>query len=350
MRAVTMHEFGGEDVLRLEDVPDPVPAPGQVLVRVAAVEVSRTRDCATRSGKHPFSQAVTLPHILGGDFGGTIEAVGEGVDAGRVGERVAVSNTETCGECEACVSGREEQCPDLKLLGIHRSGSYAELVAIAADNAHRIPDDLSLEEAAALAADGSIAFTQLQVAGVGPGTKLLVTGVTGALGTTLAALGAHLGAEVIGLSRRPSQVPEGLGLVANLDAADPDLTAALLEATGGEGLGAVTDNVANPDAFAAYFPALAIGARVVFSGAIGNPELPVLPVPAAPLYIRSISLLGVRTTTLADRRKLWEVVDGGFRLAPGSIDTLPLAQAAEAHHRIQSGGQLGHTLLTVGSS
>lgn len=350
MRAVTMHEFGGEDVLRLEEVPDPVAGPGQVLIRVAAVEVSRTRDCATRTGRHPFSQFVTLPHILGGDFGGTIEAVGEGIDPGRVGERVAVSNTETCGHCEACLAGREEQCPELSLLGIHRQGSYAELVAIAAENAHQIPGDLSLEEAAALAADGSIAFTQLGVAGVGPGTKLLVTGVTGALGTTLAALGAHLGADVIGLSRRPGEVPAGLDLAANLDATDPALTDALLAATDGQGIGAVADNVANPEAFAAYFPALAIGARVVFSGAIGNPELPVLPVPAAPLYVKSISLLGVRTTTLVDRRKLWDVVAEGFRLPPGLLTELPLEEAAAAHARIQSGGQLGHTLLTVGSS
>jgi L-gulonate 5-dehydrogenase len=349
MRAVTMREFGGEDVLRLEDVPDPSPGPGQVLVRVAAVEVSRTRDVATRTGRHPFSQFVTLPHILGGDFGGVVEAVGEGVDPDFVGRRVAVSNTETCGACEACLSGHTEQCAELSLLGIHRPGSYAELAVIAAENAHQVPDDLSLQEAAALAADGSIAFTQLQVAGVGPGTKLLVTGVTGALGSTLAALGAYLGADVIGLSRRPGEVPEGFDLLANLDAGDPNLTEALLEATDGEGIGAVTDNVANPDAFAAYFPALAIGARVVFSGAIGNPELPVLPVPAAPLYVKSISLLGVRTTSPADRRRLWELVGDGFRLPAGSLAELPLERAAEAHARIQSGAQHGHTLLTVES-
>ncbi len=349
MRAVVMHQFGGADVLHLEEVPTPSPGPGQVLVRVAAVEVSRTRDIATRTGKHPFSQFVTLPHILGGDFGGEVVEAGAGVDPGLVGKRVAVSNTETCGECEECTSGHEERCVHLSLLGIHRRGSYAEYAVVGAGNCHPVPDDLSLAEAAALAADGSIAFTQLQVAGVGPGTKLLVTGVTGALGSTLAALGKHLGAEVIGLSRRPETVPDALGLHANLDATDPDLTAALLDATDGEGIAAVADNVANPDAFAAYFPALAIGARVVFSGAIGNPELPILPVPAGPLYVKSISLLGVRTTTPADRRRLYELVDAGFRLPPGSIEELPLERAVEAHDRIATGGQHGHTVLTVGT-
>ncbi len=349
MRAVVMHEFGDADVLRLEDVPAPSPGPGQVLVRVAAVEVSRTRDVATRTGKHPFSQFVTLPHILGGDFGGEVVEAGEGVDPGLIGKRVAVSNTETCGECDECRSGHEERCAHLSLLGIHRRGSYAEYAVVGAGNAHPIPDDLSLSEAAALAADGSIAFTQLLVAGVGPGTKLLVTGVSGALGSTLAALGSYLGADVIGLSRRPDSVPDALGLHANLDATDPGLTEALLAATGGAGIAAVADNVANPDAFAAYFPALAVGARVVFSGAIGNPELPVLAVPAAPLYVKSISLLGVRTTTPSDRRRLYELVDAGFRLPAGSIEELPLEQAVEAHTRIAAGAQRGHTVLTVGT-
>ena len=235
MRAVVMHEFGDADVLRLEDVPAPSPGPGQVLVRVAAVEVSRTRDVATRTGKHPFSQFVTLPHILGGDFGGEVVEAGEGVDPGLIGKRVAVSNTETCGECEECRSGHEERCAHLSLLGIHRRGSYAEYAVIGAGNCPPGPRRPLAVEAAALAADGSIAFTQLQVAGVGPGTKLLVTGVSGALGSTLAALGSYLGADVIGLSRRPDTVPDALGLHANLDATDPDLTAALMAATDGAG-------------------------------------------------------------------------------------------------------------------
>lgn len=348
MRAIVFQEFGSEDVLRLEEVPEPSPGPGEVLVRVAAVEVSRTRDVATRTGRHPFSQQVTLPHILGGDFAGVVVEVGEGADAALVGRRVAVSNTQTCGECEECRSGHEERCAKLSILGIHRLGSYAELAVVAAGNVHPIPDDLTLPQAAALAADGSIAFTQLQVAGVGPGTTLLVTGVSGALGSTLAALGARLGATVIGVSRRPGTVPAELGLSNNLDAGEPDLTAALMAATDGAGLAAVTDNVANSDVFASYFPALAVGARVVFSGAIANPELPVLAVPAGPLYVKSISLLGVRTTTPADRHRLWDLVDAGFRLAAGSIEELALERAAEAHTRIATGAQRGHTVLTVG--
>jgi L-gulonate 5-dehydrogenase len=349
MRAVVMREFGAEDVLALEEVEAPSPGPGEALIRVAAVEVSRTRDVATRTGKHPFSQFVSLPHVLGGDCAGTVEEVGDGVSQDLVGQRVTASATQTCGECPQCQMGRHERCAQLSLLGVHREGSYAELAVVEARVVRPIPDGLSFAEAAALAADGAIAFHQLQTAGV-EGEHVLVTGATGALGTTLCALAPELGAETIGLARRPEAIPADLELAARLDANDPELTARLLEVSGEGGLGVAIDNVANPDAFSRYFMALAIGARVVFSGAIATPEgLPVLPVPAVPLYVKSISLLGTRTSPQATDDRFWELVAGGFRLPPGLVHELPLERAAEAHAQIAAGTQLGHTVLTIQS-
>lgn len=348
MRAVVMHEFGTEDVLGLEEIEAPRPGPGEVLLRVAAVEVSRTRDVATRTGRHPFSAFVTLPHVLGGDCAGVIEEVGEGVSPDLVGQRVTASATQTCGECEQCRIGRHERCAKLSLLGVHREGSYAELAVVEARVVRPIPDDLGFAEAAALAADGAIAFHQLQTAGV-EGEHVLITGATGALGTTLCALAPELGAEAIGLARRPEAIPSQLRLAARLDAGDPGLTERLLEVAGEAGVGVAIDNVANPDAFERYFAALAIGARVVFSGAIATPAgLPVLPVPAVPLYVKSISLLGTRTSPQATDDRFWELVAGGFRLPPGLVHELPLERAAEAHATIAAGTQLGHTVLTIG--
>lgn len=350
MQAVVIHEFGSEDVLRLEDVEAPSPGPGEALVRVAAVEVSRTRDVATRTGKHPFSQFVTLPHVLGGDCAGVVEEVGDGVDEGLIGQRVTASATQTCGECAQCLIGRHERCAKLSLLGVHREGSYAELAVVDAGVVRPIPDELSLTEAAALAADGPIAFHQLETGAPDSGDYVLVTGATGALGTTLAALGPEFGAEVIGLARRPKEIPAELKLASRLDAGDPGLTATLGELTGEAGVSVAIDNVANPDAFSRYFPALAIGARVVFSGAIATPEgLPVLPVPAVPLYVKNISLLGTRTSARSTDDRFWKLVADGFRLPPGLVHELPLERAGEAHAQIAAGTQLGHTVLTIGS-
>ena len=349
MQAVVMRDFGGADVLQIEEVEDPLPGPGEALVRVGAVEVSSTRDLATRTGRHPFSKQVSLPHVLGGDFAGVVEAVGGGVDPGLVSRRVAVANQIACGQCAACRNGHEEQCPRLQLIGIHRPGSYAELVSAPAANMNLIPDDVSFAAAAAMAANGSIALTQLKVGRVTDGTWLLVTGVTGALGTLLSVVAHHLGARVIGSSRRVGAVPAELPLTATLDAGDPNLHESLMRVTEGAGLEMVAENVANEEVFNRYFPSLAIGARIVVSGAIGHPELPVLAVPAAPFYTRSLSLLGVRTTTPRDVNEFWGLVRDGLRLPGGLVHSMPLSDAAAAHERISAGQALGHTVLTIPS-
>ena len=346
MRAVVMRAFGDPDVLELEDVPAPQPAAGEALVRVAAVEVSRTRDVAARSGHHPFSRQITLPHVLGGDFAGVVEAVGDGVDPALTGMRVAAMNTHTCGECVACRSGREHECTQLEMVGIHRWGSYAELTRVPAGSLHVLPDGIEMAEAAALAATGPIALEQLRVAAVTSGSDVLITGVTGALATVLAALAPRFGARAIGLSRRVSAVPPSLDITV-LDSWREDLTEAILAATGGKGPDAAIDNVAAPDVFDRYFPTLVNGARIVISGAIGTPGLPVLQVPAAPLYIRSISLLGVRTATARTTRDFWDLVRDGFRLPPGLVHEVPLETAAAAHDAVINGTAAGHTVLRV---
>jgi D-arabinose 1-dehydrogenase-like Zn-dependent alcohol dehydrogenase len=346
MRAVVIREFGDEDVLRVEQVRDPSPGRGEALVRVGAVEVSRTRDVATRSGHHPFSRQVTLPHVLGGDFAGTVEAVGPDADPGLVGRRVVATNTQSCGECAECLAGNEPRCANLTMLGIHRQGSYAELAVVSTEVIHPIPDDLPMGAAAAMAADGPIAFAQLAVGAVGAGTWLLVTGATGALGTTLVALGVERGAKVVGVSRRPEAIPAELELQARLDAHDPDLTDRLYGLSEA-GIEVVADNVGDPTTFSSYFEALAVGARILVSGAIGAPELPILPVPAAPLYVRSISILGMRTATRRHAAAFWDLVASGFRMPAGLVHEMPLGEVAAAHARIAAGTQLGHTVLTV---
>lgn len=342
-----MRRFGAPDVLEIEQVPTPTPAAGEALVRVGAVEVSRTRDVATRTGRHPFSQQVTLPHVLGGDFAGVVEAVGEGVDAALVGRRVAAMNTHTCGHCVACRSGREYECADLRMVGIHRWGSYAEYAAVPVGSLHELPDDVSLVDAAALAATGPIALTQLRVVAVPEGGTLLVTGISGALATVIAALAPSFGVRVLGLTRRAALVPSSLD-VEVLETTVPDLTEAIRAATGGTGPDGVIDNVGTPDVFDRYFPALVNGARVVVSGAIGvRGELPTVSVPLASFYVRSLSLLGVRTATAQTTLDFWAAVRSGFRLPAGLVHETPLADAALAHAALTDGAAFGHTVLVV---
>lgn len=344
MQAVLMRTFGAPDVLTLEDVPTPEPGAGEALIRVGAVEVSRTRDVATRTGRHPFSKLLTLPHVLGGEFAGVVAAVHEDGDPALVGRRVAAMSTHTCGQCEACRSGRETECANLRMVGIHRWGSYAQYTTVPVHNLFPLPDDISMVEAAALAATGPIALTQLRTIAAADGGTLLVTGITGALGTVIAALAPGFGLKVLGISRRPSLVPPSLGATV-LDAGRDDLTEAILEATAGLGPVGAIDNVGTPEVFDAYFPTLRNGARMVVSGAIGGTELPTLRVPVAPFYSRSLSLIGVRTGTPANMRDFWAQVRDGFRLPAGLLHERPLADAPMAHEAVATGSAAGHTVL-----
>jgi NADPH:quinone reductase-like Zn-dependent oxidoreductase len=348
MRAIVIDRFGAEDVLGVADIPEPEPGPGEALVRVEAVEVSRTRDVATRTGLHPFSSQVALPHVLGGDFAGVVEAVGSGLDPGLVGKHVAVACLLRCGCCKACRARAEMPCEDARILGVHRQGSYAERVAVPAANVQVVPADVPMSQVVALAATGPIALTQLLLGEVSERSSLLVVGAGGSLGTTLLALTRHLGKRAFALSRRPEALPAALEPAGSLSSDSPDLAAELREVTDGAAIEVVIDNVAVADVFDRYFDALRAGARVVVSGAVeaGRPGS-VLPVPAARLYLGSISILGVRGPSRDGYLRFWSEVESGFRLPSELIEELPMSAAADAHRIVASGSRMGHTVLTA---
>ncbi|MEV6986964.1 alcohol dehydrogenase catalytic domain-containing protein [Sphaerisporangium sp. NPDC051017] len=341
MQAIVLDEFGASSKLHLREVPTPEPAPGEVVIRVAAVEVSRTRDLGTRSGKHPFSKAVRLPHVLGGHCSGTVVEVGDGVPRDLIGQRVAVMGHHTCGHCDACRSGADEACDKLWLLGIHRWGSYAQFTSMPKECVHPVPGDLDLHDAAAMAATGPVGLTQLRRARLKAGDCIVLPGATGALAQTIIALTRMLDVRVIGLSRSTTSRAENLVV---LDAGREDLADAILAEARGRPV-AVIDNVCAPDTFERYFPVLANGARIVVSGAIGYPALPVLNVPARELYSRNLSLLGVRSHSAAAATEFWQFVRDGFRLDVRAVRAHPLSDAATVHTEIADGVLTGHNVL-----
>ncbi|TMF60505.1 MAG: alcohol dehydrogenase, partial [Chloroflexi bacterium] len=120
MKAAVMHEFGPPEVLRYEDVPDPVVGRGEVLLRVRSVSVNRTHCLRVRSGE--YFPGLPFPHVLGVDPAGTVEAVGDGVHVWKRGDRVVVHHAIACGACEACRAGEGEYCDRQRQIGIHRWG------------------------------------------------------------------------------------------------------------------------------------------------------------------------------------------------------------------------------------
>ena len=174
MRAVVHDRYGPPEVLRLEDVERPVPGPGDVLVRVRATSVNQT-DCHMRRAR-PFVWRFMLGlrrpkrRILGMEFAGEVAAVGEGVTAFDVGDRV---------------------------FGIRNFGSNAEFVCVKESSPlARMPDGLRFEEGAAIFDGAFQGLAALRRGNVGEGTRLLVYGASGSCGTAAVQLGRHLAAHV----------------------------------------------------------------------------------------------------------------------------------------------------------
>ena len=172
MRAIVVREYGGPDVLRLEDVARPEPGPGEVLVEVRAVTVNRTRDLTIANGVPNVPAA--LPLVPGLDPAGKVAALGPGVTEFTAGDRVVVCSRRVCGDCRDCRRGNDGDCANTTHVGIHR---YAEYVAVPAASCILIPAGVDAAKAAVLVRHFPTAFQLLDdKAGLAPGEWVLVMG------------------------------------------------------------------------------------------------------------------------------------------------------------------------------
>jgi NADPH:quinone reductase-like Zn-dependent oxidoreductase len=335
-------EFGGPEVLREMEMPDPTPGPDEVVIRVAAVSIGRLLDLAARSGKMPWAK-IEPPHVLGADHVGEIVEVGSNVRDLTPGTRVAVYPSTTCGTCRWCREGRDEVCPNAQVIGVQRQGAYAELSVVPARNAHAIGPELTDHQAAALALNGPVAYNQFQrIGGIEPGTWVLVQAGASALGSMAVVLGVHLGLRVITTSRDAGkrQALADLGVEAALDWTTDGFVEQVQEMTGGDGVEVVIDNIGAEDMFAATMGALSRGGTVVTSGAFmaGRPTLDL-----RSLYTLSQRIVGVRTGSLEAVEGLWREVERGLK--PVTDRTFSLWEAPAAHEHVQRDENIGRVAL-----
>jgi L-iditol 2-dehydrogenase len=195
MRASVMT---GVQTLQIEDRPVPSPGPDEVLVEVAAVGVCGSDVHYYRHGRIG-DFVVDAPMILGHELSGRIATVGENVDAGRVGQRVAVEPQHPCRRCRQCTAGRYNLCPQMKFYATPPvDGAFCRYVTIDAEMAHPVPDSMS-DEAAALLEPLSVAITTMRKAHVTPGSSMLIAGA-GPIGVICAQAARAFGAARIVVS------------------------------------------------------------------------------------------------------------------------------------------------------
>ena len=342
MKAIVLREFGPPEVLHLEDVEQPSPAPGEVLVQVHSVSVNRTLDLVVREGKYPAD--VMLPLVLGVDPAGVVVAVGEGVVNPPVGARVAVVSMVACGDCSYCREGEEANCTKSRHIGVHRWGGYAEYVAVPAKNAYVIPDNVAFAGATVITRHFPMAFNLLvNKAEVQPGEWVLIMGAVGALGSSGIQVAKMLGANVIAGAGSDERVAiaKSYGADYGVNYRKQDLAKEVLHITAGRGADVVYENIADPTLWPGAFNSLAWAGRLVTAGGHGGGQVTL---DVKRLYLRRMKILGAAGTNRRDVERALEAAGAGKVRA--IIDrTMPLGEAAAAHRIMEEERILGKIIL-----
>lgn len=299
MQAGKLLKVGRFEVL---EVPDPVAGLGEVIIRVAAAGV-----CGT--DRHLLLGEFTgrPPVILGHEFSGTVEAVGDGVTSHAFGDRVACDPNIACGACPPCRMGRINLCENLVAIGVHRDGGFAELCAFPAHRALKLPNGLSLRDAA-LSEPLACCLHALDIGAPKPGERVTILG-GGVIGLLCLQLARLAGADVLMVTRSPQRrrIAEEFGA---LSVATPEEAASVfargadlvLECAG------VGDTVRQAPSLAAR------GGRVVIVGVLARGET--VPIEPFDLLVREVDLRMAFVNPFTQGRAIELLASGAVKVAP----------------------------------
>ena len=330
MRAARLHEVG--QALSVDEIPDPEPGSGEVLVRIAHCGVCAS-DLHVRDGITPPG---SLPQILGHEAAGRIVAGGEGF---AEGEWVALFPGRWCGECEACRAGRENRCPRGRFLGVDIDGAFADVIAAPEGGLLRIPDGVDPAHAAV-----ATAFHALRRSGDLGGKRVAVFGA-GGVGVHAVMLAPALGAGwVAAVDADPVARQRALELGANevVDPADGKPGRAVRELSDG-GVDVALEFIGNAGAMSQCAKSLRTGGRAVLVG-LTPEELRLLP--AAALVASELEVVGSFGATALELRELFDMLArGDLDLSRSITHRLPLEDADRALEMLRT--REGHPLRIV---
>jgi NADPH:quinone reductase-like Zn-dependent oxidoreductase len=332
MKSMQVASFGDSGVLESALVDVPEPGPGEVLVKVKACGLNHL-DLRVRRGEFP---EIPLPHIPGCDVAGIIE---------ESGERVALYPILSCGKCEYCVEGSEQLCREVRILGVHRPGGYAEAVVVPRQNAIPVPDTLDLTEWAATPVVFLTAWHALVTrANLRVGESILIHSAGSGLGTAAVQIASAGGARVIVTAATKEKLARAVELGAHdtINYRDVDFAEAVWELTKGAGVDVVLDHVGG-STLEASISCLARRGRLVVCGETGHPTANLA---LRPFFNRERNLLG---SSLGTRKEFLDVLSLLSRktLKPVVDATFPLARAGEAQDYLEGRHAFGKVVLTV---
>lgn len=344
MRAALFHEYGGPEVIRVEEVPVPEPGPGEVRVAVKAAALNHL-DLWVRRGI-PIEH--TMPHIGGSDLAGVVDAVGPDAtwhDGGPVapGTRVVADPSLDYRWYDPPSPGSRDRGAPLRLIGEHTDGGFAEYCIVPAENLLELPEEVTFREAAAAALVFVTAWHGLHGrAGLRAGERVLVTGASGGVATAGVQIAREAGATVLALTSGPENVERVRELGAHhvYDRLAEDWVAGVRRDTEGAGVDVILDSVGGP-LWPGMTRSLGVMGRLVSYGATAGPKVEL---DLRHVFWKQLSFLGSTMGTPQEFRAVMaRVFDGTLR--PVIHDVLPLAEARRAHQMLEEGNVFGKVVL-----
>src|SRR5215475_7297942 len=330
MKAARIHQHGGPEVLKYEDVPDPQIKGNQILVRVRACALNHL-DLFVRAGISGMK--FPMPHILGSDIAGEVVAVGDLCERVQPGWRVLLSPGQSCRQCAQCVSGLDNYCRKYTMFGYAVDGGDCELLAAPEYTAIPIPDDMSFEEAAAVPLVFLTAWHMLMArAELQPGEDVLVLAASSGVGSAAIQIAKMLQCRVIATAGGDAKLSQARQLGADhaIDHYRQDISAEVKKITAKRGVDVVVEHV-GVATWPKSLESLAPGGRLVTCGATTGYDAGV---DLRFLFSKQWSVLGSFMGTMGELHQVMKFV---FRkqLKPVIDAVYPLSAIQSAHERLE---------------
>jgi 2-desacetyl-2-hydroxyethyl bacteriochlorophyllide A dehydrogenase len=342
MRAFRIHEHGGPEALRLEELPLPEPGPGEVRVRLEAMALNHL-DIWVRRGIPGVR--FPLPIVPGCDGAGRIDALGDGVAGPLPGTRVFVMPGVSCMRCEACLAGKDNLCPSYAILGEARNGTATEHLVLPATSIWPLADALDLESGAAFGLTFLTAWHMLvHKAHVEPGMRVLVHAAASGVSVAAIQVARLYGARVVATAGTPEKRTLALSLGAEeaYDSKDLAWVKKAREWAGPRGVQVVADHVGQ-ETFPGSLQTLGKGGRYVFVGASSGFEMKA---DFRPVFFKNLEILGSTMGRRADLVTIAQLIGAG-RLKVVVDSVFPFEEMAAAHRRLEERKALGKVVVRV---
>lgn len=335
MFAQVLHRWGG--TLSYEEVPVPVPAPGEALVRVEACGVGLTVLNYMRGDLRQPGPG--LPRIPGHEIVGRVEALGDGTTGLDPGDRVMAYFYLTCGHCDFCRLAHEPLCRNFGgYVGVNRDGGYAEYVSLPMANWLPVPKEIPAVEATAIPDAIATPYHVCRRAGIGTGDLVMVVGAGGGVGIHMVQMVRAFGGEAVGvdLGEAKLQAIRAAGAMAAVDFRAGDRLDRI-RAVAPAGVTAAIDFVGSPETLAFCLEALGRRGRLVLLTTFPGVEFPVSP---RQMVFDELTVLGSRYTSR------WELMQAARLVARGAIrpvvsEVVPLAAVETLHNKLHEGTLIG---------